>query len=237
MNRHGVDGDVLHGTVPRTRGGIGNRIDDSQLTGHFAKDGVFAVEELCRLVGNEELAAIGIRTCIGHGELSGTIMATMRETLIFELVSWIAPTRSFGAAALNHEARNHAVKDQAIVKTLGSQIQETGAGNGSVACKKRDIDGALGSVESDLDVIHGSLLGRKLEDSSSTGKVSQKRGHGWQAFQDLRRSVSRGPEAGDGEGVIAGSQTFPGRITDEFMVEIEGFRITKKILKNPVYMG
>ena len=59
MNRHGVDGDVLHGTVPRTRGGIGNRIDDSQLTGHFAKDGVFAVEELCRLVGNEELAAIG----------------------------------------------------------------------------------------------------------------------------------------------------------------------------------
>ena len=85
VNRHGVDGDVLHGTVPRTRGGIGNRIDDSQLTGHFAKDGVFAVEELCRLVGNEELAAIGIRTCIGHGELSGTIMATMREALILNI--------------------------------------------------------------------------------------------------------------------------------------------------------
>ena len=86
----------------------------------------------------------------------GTIMATMREALIFELVSGL-PRPDLRAAALNHEARNHAVKDQAIAKPLEARFRKLAQVTG-VSLAKSEISMALaGSVESDLDVIHGSL--------------------------------------------------------------------------------
>ena len=100
---------------------------------NFTKDGVFPVEELGCSMRNEKLAAICIWSRIGHGEFSGAIVAAMREALVFKLITRVASPRTFGASTLNHEVFDHSVKDQAVIKTLRSKIQEASTGDWGVA--------------------------------------------------------------------------------------------------------
>ena len=48
----------------------------------------------------------------------------MREALVFKLITRVASPRTLGASTLNHEVFDHSVKDQAVIKTLLSEVQK-----------------------------------------------------------------------------------------------------------------
>src|SRR5882757_1588607 len=82
----------------------------------FAKDSVLVVQPRRCRYGEEELAPVGSRPGVGHGELSGLRMLQRRMKLIGEFVSWPAHSAALRAATLNHELRNHAMEDQSVVE-------------------------------------------------------------------------------------------------------------------------
>src|SRR5262245_3584855 len=99
--------------VARHRGNLVRHV----LTFHdFAKNRVPVVQPRCRGHRNKKLAAVGIRSGIGHGKLSRLRVLERRMKLICELVSRPAHPRSVWAASLNHEVRNDAVENQPVVK-------------------------------------------------------------------------------------------------------------------------
>src|SRR4029077_2401963 len=79
-------------------------------------DRMVSVQPRRRSDGNEELAAIGSRTGVGHGEFARLIEAYRRNNFILELIPGAAGARAQRIAALNHEIRDHPVEDEAVVK-------------------------------------------------------------------------------------------------------------------------
>ena len=82
----------------------------------MAENGVFAVQPRGVLVGNEELAAIGVRPGIGHREDAGAIVLQRSNDLVAELITRAATAIALGVAALDHEIGNHAMKLHPVVK-------------------------------------------------------------------------------------------------------------------------
>src|SRR5580658_7186684 len=82
---------------------------------YFAKNGVAIVEMSRGGDGDKKLAPIGVRSGVGHGEFSGFRMLQGWMEFIGEGVARTAAPVSAGAAALDHELRNHAVESQAVV--------------------------------------------------------------------------------------------------------------------------
>src|SRR4029077_9446348 len=74
------------------------------------------------LVGDEELRsvrAVAVALAgVGHRELSGLVELQTGGDLVVERVAGVSPTGPLGVAALDHEARDHAVKDQTAVDRL-----------------------------------------------------------------------------------------------------------------------
>src|SRR5207302_11287505 len=70
FDRNGVQHNVLIWLVLSASGSIGNLVRDLLSFNHFAKDGVIAGKPRCGRHSDEELRSIGIRACIGHGQLS-----------------------------------------------------------------------------------------------------------------------------------------------------------------------
>jgi hypothetical protein len=101
--------------------GIDDAVDDFDARDDFAKDGVLAVEVGSVGVHEEELGpgGVGIR-CSGHGE--GPALVGSFTELGIDGVSRTAGPCPFGAAALNHEARNGAMENDAVVIALGDQV-------------------------------------------------------------------------------------------------------------------
>lgn len=50
-----------------------NPIEDAHAMAHTAEDGVLPIQPLSWAQGQEELAAIGVRTCICHGQDTSTL--------------------------------------------------------------------------------------------------------------------------------------------------------------------
>ena len=92
-------------------------VDDVLATRDLAEDGVLAVEPRCRVGGDdEELAAVRIRSGIRHRERTSLDLVVVE--LVLELVARAAGPRAFWAPALDHEVRDHAVEDEAVVEAL-----------------------------------------------------------------------------------------------------------------------
>src|SRR5437667_58182 len=67
---------------------------------------------------DEELAAVRIRPSVGHREHPGDIVSQIRMELIFKLIPGTAVTLAERIPALQHEAPNDPMKDDAIVEGL-----------------------------------------------------------------------------------------------------------------------
>src|SRR5258708_546541 len=118
--------------------------------------------------GDEELRAIGVGAGVGHGEFAGLLEAVLRALgLVGDLVAGAAHAGAFGVAALDHELRNHAMEDGAVIE-LGTllaaavplfgafgEADEVGYGVGRVLFEELTDDGAFGGFECRV----GSWLG------------------------------------------------------------------------------
>ena len=61
-------------------------------------------------MGDEELASVGARAGIGHGQATRAVMAKARIKFIFKAIAGSARARAQGATTLNHEIGDDTVK-------------------------------------------------------------------------------------------------------------------------------
>ena len=108
---------------------------------HFAEYRVLAVQPGGGGMGDEELAAVGARAGVGHGEHARAVVAQRLVELVREGIARAAGAGAERAAALDHEAADHPVEGQAVV--------ERGAG-GSVGAAQ--VQAALGQAD---EIDHG----------------------------------------------------------------------------------
>src|SRR5271157_959828 len=132
--------------------------------------------------GDEELADVGVRPGVGHGEAARAIETKVARELVLELVPGSAGACPARATSLDHELRDDAVKDQPVVKTtsrflarrfidelLGAlrQAGEIGDSLGGMVWKKFDRDfaqcGIQYRVEPGFQVAHGQVLSASLK--------------------------------------------------------------------------
>src|SRR5438445_4291548 len=104
------------GTIVAVAWQRGNFVGDVLAFHHLAKNGVLVVEPRCRSNGDEKLAAVGIGPGIGHGKLAGFGMLQRRMKFVGEFIAWPAHAGTVRAASLNHEIRNDAVEDEAVIE-------------------------------------------------------------------------------------------------------------------------
>src|SRR6266581_8682023 len=82
----------------------------------LAEDGISAVEAGIWNLGDKKLRAIGIPASICVGKASRTVERQAGRGLILEFVTGVPHTIAGGISALNHELRDDAMKDGAIVE-------------------------------------------------------------------------------------------------------------------------
>ncbi len=85
---------------------------------------MLAVEVRLRGVGDEELAAVGVRARVGHREHAALVAQRVALRLVAEGVARAARARALGAAALDHEVGDHAVELQAVVEAAPRERDE-----------------------------------------------------------------------------------------------------------------
>ena len=86
-----------------------------------------AVEVRGRNVSDKELAAVGAWSGVGHRQNSRPAVAERRIEFVGEIVARTSRTVSFGTTALNHEVRDHTVKQETVVKGLPTLVGGLGA--------------------------------------------------------------------------------------------------------------
>ena len=98
-------------------------------------------------VAQEELAATGVLTGVGHGQ--GAVLMFAAVDFAGNHVARTAGAghalgafAGVGAAALGHEAINHAVEGQAVIEALIGQLDEIGHGGGGIGIEEIDLEGA-----------------------------------------------------------------------------------------------
>ena len=107
----------------------GNGIHCIHAGGHLAKSGVLAVQVLGILVHDEKLGTSGVGGGgTGHAEnaplVLQIILEAVEEKFALDAVAGAAHAGTFGAAALNHEAGNDPVEDQAVIVVVVAQVDE-----------------------------------------------------------------------------------------------------------------
>ena len=83
---------------------------------HFSKYRMLPVQPWSCFVGDEELASIGVRTRVCHGEDSRSGMFEIRVNLILKTVPRTSASGSQRIAPLDHEICNHPVKAKTVIK-------------------------------------------------------------------------------------------------------------------------
>ena len=84
----------------------------------LAEEGVVLVERVVGLLGDEELAAVGVGTGVGHGQAAGAVEVEVGIELIVEGIAGVARAGAGGVATLDHELGNDAMEDGAVVVGL-----------------------------------------------------------------------------------------------------------------------
>src|SRR5690606_9295158 len=95
---------------------LGDGVHHLHALGDLAEHGVAAVQPVGLHVGDEELAAIGVRAGIGHGQ-DPALVGHAVAGLVLEPVARAAAAGALGAAALDHEVGDDPVEVQAVVET------------------------------------------------------------------------------------------------------------------------
>ena len=196
------DGDLFqdHGSerlVAAVARDAGNGLDDVDAgLVALAEEGVVLVEGVDGLLGDEELAAVGVGSGVGHGQLAGPVEVQVGIELVVEAVAGIAHAGAGGVAALDHELGNDAMEGGAVVERLVVLLL-VGRGVGPVlgALGQRDEVGyRLGRlllIELAGDAAHGGVhdddwaIGTGQGGCGGLGRVGQVR---WPAWRLLGRS-------------------------------------------------
>ncbi len=106
--------------------------------------------DAARAGDEEELAAVGVRTGVGHGDRADLVLAGLGQ-LVGELVAGAATAGAGRVAALAHEAVDDAVEDDAVVVVVGGEEDEVVDG-------VRRLDG----VEGDDDLAERGVERRRV---------------------------------------------------------------------------
>ena len=90
-----------------------NLLDEIHSFGHSSEDGVFIIQPRSWNNRDEELRAIRVRSCIGHGQCVGTIMFRLRMKFIGEIFTpnglstgSIAHWITFGIDEIDRDRKN-----------------------------------------------------------------------------------------------------------------------------------
>ena len=67
-------------------------------------------------MGDEELAAVSIGAGIGHRKNSAFVMLKLRVELVLETITRAAGAVTERITSLDHESRDHAVKDRSVIE-------------------------------------------------------------------------------------------------------------------------
>src|SRR5579883_1084050 len=113
-----LDDDVLNRSILQTGFCFADLSDDIHAAYDFAENRMLIVEVRRRDEGDEELAAVGVRSCVRHRKNSRLRMPELWIEFIFELISGTASASAERIAALNHETINDAVKNRPVIKGL-----------------------------------------------------------------------------------------------------------------------
>ena len=113
--------------VARTVAGAGvelrDRVDDVHPGRDPPEDGVLAVEPGAGVGGDdEELRAVRVRAGVRHREHAALDLVLV--LLVLELVAGAAGAGAGRVAALDHEVRDHAVEDDAVVEAVAGELRE-----------------------------------------------------------------------------------------------------------------
>src|SRR5581483_2608403 len=98
-----VDFHVFVRPVLSVAGRIGNFFDYIVAFDDLAEDAVLSIEPRGRGHGDEELASVGVRAGIGHGEHALALVLEGGVELVGEAIARIAAAGPLRASALNHE--------------------------------------------------------------------------------------------------------------------------------------
>ena len=130
----GIDrdgGDLLlgNGTILRAGAGGGDGVHHVHAGRYLAEGGVLAVQVLGVGVHDEELAARGVGGGgTGHTEnaplMLQVVLHAVEEELALDAVARAAHSGALGAAALDHEAGDDPVEDQAVIVIVVTQVDE-----------------------------------------------------------------------------------------------------------------
>src|SRR5690606_12711788 len=114
-NRNLLQNDVRFRLILRSFIYCCNGIDNVYTVYHFSENCMFSVQPWCWYLSDEKLGSIGVWTGIRHGKHPFHIMLKV-VFLISKLVPRIAHTCSLSVATLDHEIRDHTVKDSSVIK-------------------------------------------------------------------------------------------------------------------------
>src|SRR6478752_6556124 len=164
VDRHRGHRDGVVRQVPVVARGADDLVDDVHPLGHLPEQRVLLGELAGQvLVADEELAAVGVRTRVGHREGAADVVALDR--LVLELVARSAgpepPLVEAGllavlaVAGLGHEARDDAVEDDVVIEALLRERDEVGRGLGRALVVELDLD--VAQVGRDGGCRHGPL--------------------------------------------------------------------------------
>lgn len=136
---------------------------------YFAKDGVFSVEPIGTIQGEEELGGVGIGGAgVGGGEQATVVEAQAGVELVGEDGAEDAPAAGAGAggiAALDEEGLDDAVEEGAVVVALEAELGEVADRLGRLLGPKLDVQGAIAGVDHHLpprrrlQIVHARHLG------------------------------------------------------------------------------
>ena len=128
---HGDGSDLLLrlGTVIAISLDRSNGINHIHAGGDLTESGVLSVQVLGVRMHDEELAAGRVwRGRTGHAQNAPLVLQivfhTVEEKLTLDAVAGAAHTGALGAAALDHEAGNDPVEDQAVIVIVIAQVDE-----------------------------------------------------------------------------------------------------------------
>ena len=73
-------------------------------------------------MGDKKLAAVGAWSSICHSQATRLVKRKVRMTLVFELIARPTGAETERITALNHEIRNHPMKDRIAIQRRGHRL-------------------------------------------------------------------------------------------------------------------
>jgi len=98
----------------------------------FTEDRVLTIQMWGGEVGNEELAAVGARSCVGHRENAWLGVLERAVEFIRKFVAWATGASAGRIAALDHEICDYPVEGDVVVITALGEIEEIGTSDGDL---------------------------------------------------------------------------------------------------------